>query len=319
MNLLTFDIEEWHIEKYFHGGNAERYAQFEKVVDNLLNLLTQTQKRATFFCVGKMGEDFPEIINKIAQRGHEIGCHSYIHTWLNKMTEQECRHDTRQAVDALEQCVGKKIKSYRAPAYSVCADNQWVFEILQDCGITADSSVYPSPRDFGGFPNFPSRNPILLKLQNGESIMEFPIKMTKILGKEMAFSGGGYFRFFPYRYIHSNLNNTDYGICYFHIADLLNEHAPLMTKEEYEVYFKERGTWTARMKRYVKENLGRKSAWRKLEKLLQKIDFQCVEDAVTKYKTQQIETFDLPIKNVERLFNYRKVHGNAPISVNNFP
>ena len=70
------------------------------------------------------------------------------------MTRDEVLEDTCLAVNALEQCIGKKVKSYRAPAFSVGKDNQWVFEILAQCGIENDSSVFPASRDFGGFPDF---------------------------------------------------------------------------------------------------------------------------------------------------------------------
>ena len=35
--------------------------------------------------------------------GHEIGCHSYQHTWMNKLAIDEAREDTHRAVDSLEQ------------------------------------------------------------------------------------------------------------------------------------------------------------------------------------------------------------------------
>ena len=68
-------------------------------------LLNEIGKRATFFCVGKMATEFPDVIKKIANQGHEIGCHSNFHAWLNKMTKEEARQDTREAVDSLEQKV----------------------------------------------------------------------------------------------------------------------------------------------------------------------------------------------------------------------
>ena len=32
MNILTFDIEEWYIEKTLHGGREEKYRQFDEYV-----------------------------------------------------------------------------------------------------------------------------------------------------------------------------------------------------------------------------------------------------------------------------------------------
>ena len=90
MNLLTFDIEEWYLN-HQKGGPKEQYAAYDRYLDAILNELDERQFKATFFCVGEMGRLFPEVIRKIQGRGHEIGCHSNTHTWLNKMTEAECR------------------------------------------------------------------------------------------------------------------------------------------------------------------------------------------------------------------------------------
>lgn len=119
MNILTFDIEEWFLEKHNHGNRPERIKLFDQFLNQILDLLDERQLKATFFCVGGMGIEFPHVIKLIESRGHEMGCHSYRHTWLNKMSRAEVLQDTREAVDALEQCIGKKILSYRAPAFSI--------------------------------------------------------------------------------------------------------------------------------------------------------------------------------------------------------
>ena len=172
MNLLTFDIEEWYLN-HQKGGPIEKNAEFDRYLDAILNKLDERQTKATFFCVGEMGRLFPKVIRKIQVQGHEIGCHSNIHTWLNKMTETECREDTRQAVDSLEQCIGEKVKSYRAPAFSIGEKNKWAFEILAENGIERDASIFPAARDFGGFPNFGQKTPCIVEY-NGIKLKEFP-------------------------------------------------------------------------------------------------------------------------------------------------
>ncbi len=276
MNILTFDIEEWFVEKAFHGNRQEKYSEFDAYLGKILDLLDETRKKATFFCVGKMAVDFPSVIRTIETRGHEIGCHSYVHTWLNKMNRDEAMEDTRLAVDSLEQCIGKKIKSYRAPAFSIGDNNKWAFEVLAECGIELDASIFPAARDFGGFNNFGSKEPTMVKYR-GISIKEFPIPTTTIIGKELAFSGGGYFRFFPLWFVKKEMNKSSYSMCYFHIGDLLPEKRGMMTRKEYEDYFKENGSLKNRYKRFIKGNLGKKSAWGKLQKLILSFDFQSLD------------------------------------------
>lgn len=277
MNVLTFDIEEWFIEKAFDGARKEKYAEFDLYLNKILNLLDETSIKATFFCVGKMAVHFPEVIRLISERGHEIGCHSDVHTWLNKMTRNEAMEDTHIAVDSLEQCIGKKILSYRAPAFSIGENNKWAFEILSEFGIERDASIYPASRDFGGFPNFGSKEPTIVSY-GGISIKEFPICTASLLGKEFAYSGGGYFRFFPLWFVKREMKKAPYSMCYFHIGDLLPETSGLMSRKAYEDYFKENGSLLNRYKRYFKSNFGKKNAWDKLQKLIVSVDFQNLDE-----------------------------------------
>lgn len=271
MNLLTFDIEEWYIEQQ-RNGRTEKYAEYARYLNAILDKLDDRQFKATFFCVGEMGRLFPEVIKKIHSRGHEIGCHSNIHTWLNKMTETECREDTRRAVDSLEQCIGEKVKSYRAPAFSIGEKNKWVFEILAENGIERDASIFPAARDFGGFPHFGQKTPCVVEY-NGIRMKEFPICTTKVCGKDMAYSGGGYFRFFPLSFVRKEMKKSEYAMCYFHIGDLVPESEGVMSKAAYEAYFKEPGTLMARYMRYLKSNMGKKKSFDKMMKLMDETEF----------------------------------------------
>jgi len=272
MNLLTFDIEEWFLYK------KEKHAEFDNYLDAILNKLDDRQLKATFFCVGEMGRLFPEVIRKIHAQCHEIGCHSNIHTWLNKMTEVECREDTHQAVDSLEQCIGEKVKSYRAPAFSIGESNKWAFEILAENGIERDASIFPAARDFGGFPDFGQKMPCIVEY-NGVRLKEFPVCTTIVLGKEMAYSGGGYFRFFPLSFVEKEMKKSPYTMCYFHIGDLAPEKGGVPSRKEYEAYYKEPGTLKARYVRYMKSNFGKKNAFSKMMQLIDETDFVNLQQA----------------------------------------
>tara|TARA_B110000014_G_C19872957_1_gene451905 strand:+ start:54 stop:665 length:612 start_codon:yes stop_codon:yes gene_type:complete len=45
----------------------------------ILNLLSNLNIKATFFCVGESSEEHPEIIDEILNNGHQIGNHTYSH------------------------------------------------------------------------------------------------------------------------------------------------------------------------------------------------------------------------------------------------
>lgn len=289
MNILTYDIEEWYIEKAYYGGRTERYREFDDYLSRILDLLEQQGVKGTFFCLGKLAADFPQVVRRIVERGHEIGCHSNKHLWLNKLTRDEVLEDTQMAIDALEQCIGQKVKSYRAPAFSIGEQNKWAFEVLAECGIERDASVFPAARDFGGFPQFKNHEPTLISC-NGFTIKEFPVPMTKLMGKELAFSGGGYFRFFPLWYIERCIKDRTYNMCYFHIGDLMPETYKMQSREEYERYFREPGTMLNRGKRYVKGNLGKAGAFEKMQRLIALHNFISLEtaDKVIEWDEQEV-------------------------------
>lgn len=290
MNIITFDTEEWYTE--FKGlQRPEEYALFDEKLDIILESLDWKGTKGTFFCVGQLAVHFPEVLKKIQKHGHEIGCHSNVHNWLNKMTYEECLADTKTAVDAIEQCVGEKVLSYRAPAFTIGKKNLWAFDILAECGIERDSSVFPAARDFGGFPDFGQQKPCIV-CHNGISIKEYPIPMTTLLGKKVAYSGGGYFRFFPLRFVRNTMNRSDYSMAYFHIRDLLAESKHVMSKERYETYFKEKGTLKARYMRYFKSSVGKKQAMSKLMKLIERVDFVNLSEA-----DRMIDWKEAPIVN----------------------
>jgi len=274
MNILTFDIEEWVLEKDCFGNHRKKYTEFDKTLDHILELLDQHNQSATFFCLGKLAIDFPNVIKSIASHGHEIGSHSYAHKWVNKMTPDEFRVDTTSAIKALEDVIGKEVVSFRAPAFSIGESNKWAIEILAECGIKNDASIFPGVRDFGGFPSFNEQRPCKIEYK-GCVLNEFPIPLYRlpIIGKDLAYSGGGYFRLLPLAFIKSRLNANDYNMCYFHIGDFLRDKVKLMTKAEYEDYFKEPGTFKNRNLRYLKSNIGRGNALRNLEILLSNFKF----------------------------------------------
>ena len=60
----------------------------------------------------------------------------------------------------------------------------------------------------------------------------------------------------------------NYVMFYFHINDLINQNSKLMTRREFEEYYKEPGTLKNRITRYVKANIGKGGALNKLDTLL---------------------------------------------------
>jgi polysaccharide deacetylase family protein (PEP-CTERM system associated) len=293
LKIISFDIEEWFIEKYYLGDRKEKYLEYDRYLNKILDLLDERHQKATFMCVGDLAASFPYVIKTIVDRGHEIGCHSNKHVWLTKLTEKQLRADTYSAISALEDVAGEKVRCYRAPAFSINEHNKYALEILIENGIEIDSSIFPATRDFGGFSSFGSEVPTLINI-NGHQLKEFPICTTKIITKRIAYSGGGYFRFFPLSYIKKQMGKTEYAISYFHIGDLVNlGDRYIMSKEAYETYFKEPGLLHNRIKRAIKSNWGISGAFDKMCSLVKSTDFVSLGQATQLIDWSKCPTIDL--------------------------
>ena len=68
---------------------------------------------------------------------------------------------------------------------------------VDDIYIEKDASVFPAGRAHGGMPLYNKAIPSILHY-NGAKLKEFPINTHNIFGMPIIFSGGGYFRLFPY-------------------------------------------------------------------------------------------------------------------------
>ncbi len=276
MNILTFDIEEWYLQKAYLGNKKDEYDRYDSFLKQILDKLDERNIKATFFCVGGLARMFPGIVRLIEQRGHEIGCHSDKHIWLNKLTRTQLIEDTRLAISSLEDIIGKKISAYRAPAFTIGEGNKYALEVLAECGIERDASIFPAVHAFGGFEKFSKKTPCVIRY-NGIEMKEFPICTTTILGKNIAYSGGGYFRFFPLWFIKKEIAKRDYNMTYFHIFDMIGQ--PILDDKTFESYFKIPATWKNKKLREFKGTFGTKSALKKLMKLIDETDFVNMEAA----------------------------------------
>lgn len=283
MNILTFDIEEWWSYKQYSIGNQEDYLpRLDRYLNDILDLLDQYGFQATFFCLGDVAEKYPNIIRHIAERGHEIGCHSFSHQFFGDAPRKVFSEDTYKALDIIQSIIGKKVVSYRAPAFSITESNKWAFEVLIENGIEYDCSIFPAKRSFGGFPSFGYKGPSIVQY-HGKIIKEFPMSLTSVLGKEIAYSGGGYFRLFPYPLIKHVINKNDYVMTYFHLVDF--------DKEQKRIYSSFHGE--SAFSRYFKKYYGLKTSYPKFKRLISDFTFVSVQQADKETNWNQCATIIL--------------------------
>ncbi len=204
VNFLTVDLEEWYVvEALNQRFDFEHWPTLEStVVQNtvrLLQLFDRKNIHATFFVLGWVAEKHPQLIAEIADRGHEICCHSYRHVRVDKLDAAQFRDDTSKAIDVISKAAGVRPRGYRAPSWSINADCSWAFEVLAELGFDYDSSIFPIKHDIYGMPNAP-RQLFKMSFPNGKQLWEFPCATLRFFGYNLPLAGGGYLRHSPYWY-----------------------------------------------------------------------------------------------------------------------
>lgn len=266
MNILTFDIEDWYNCDFITTDfNWDKYeVRIYDGIDKILEALEFSNFKGTFFCLGWIAEKHPDVVKKIHSHGHQIGCHSYQHELSFRFDRPGFKNDTEKAKKLLEDLVGNEVNSFRAPAFSITQNNLWAFEVLSELGFEFDSSILPAKHDYGGFPDFGKPEPCLINLSNGTQLKEFPINTTKIFTHELVFSGGGFFRLFPYPLIKYWASKTDYMMTYFHTRDF-DPDQPMIS--------------SLPLARKFKSYVGLSTAFPKFQKLLSDFEFVNLAEA----------------------------------------
>lgn len=83
----AFDIRLGYFTKvYYKAATKEKKIALtfddgpHPVTNQVLDLLQKYNMKATFFCIGKEIEKYPEIVKRIHEEGHTVGNHTFTHT-----------------------------------------------------------------------------------------------------------------------------------------------------------------------------------------------------------------------------------------------
>jgi peptidoglycan/xylan/chitin deacetylase (PgdA/CDA1 family) len=89
-----------------------------KTTHRLLEVLDTYGVKAVFFVVGKIIEEYPDVIKEVAGDGHEIAIHGYAHEHLDRLTKEDLTTfgDNLSRIElSLERLTGKRPVGFRSP------------------------------------------------------------------------------------------------------------------------------------------------------------------------------------------------------------
>ncbi|WP_411766914.1 polysaccharide deacetylase family protein [Winogradskyella sp. A3E31] len=82
----------------------------------ILNILNSHNAKATFFCIGKHVESYPDILKSIDKNGHSIGNHSYTHSvFIDFNSTKQWISEIKKTDDLIKTITGSQPKLFRPP------------------------------------------------------------------------------------------------------------------------------------------------------------------------------------------------------------
>jgi len=199
-HVLSFDVEEhFQVSAFWSDARRQQWDRLESRVEEntlrLAELLAHFETKATFFILGWVAERHPGLVKTLAEQGHEIASHGYVHELVSRQTENEFRDDVRRSKRILEELTGAMVFGYRAPSFSITDRTPWALPILVEEGYLYDSSIYARFQ--------PSEKVVMQScvqeiVTTAGPIFEMALPTADLCGIQLPTPGGGYFRLLPY-------------------------------------------------------------------------------------------------------------------------
>lgn len=100
----------------------------------LLDILDEYDAKCTFFLVGLWVDKYPDMVQAIVERGHEIGNHSATHPHMSKLSESKMLEELRMMSDKVEKLTSVRPTLFRPPYGDY---NNLVIQTARDEGYEA--------------------------------------------------------------------------------------------------------------------------------------------------------------------------------------
>ena len=143
--LLTFDIDG-------PTGNMNRVPNAENMpslmsmgeygprtaMPRILDILDRYNIKSSFYIPGWVAEHYPDLVKDVAQRGHEVAHHGYIHEPPATLTPEQEWDVLEKGISILKETSGARPLGYRSPSWEL---SQHSLEYLAALGFKYDTSL----------------------------------------------------------------------------------------------------------------------------------------------------------------------------------
>jgi len=185
--LFSVDVEEPGAGA---GDGVAARSRVPELTGRYLDFLRRHEALGTFFIVGNVARALPDLVRRILDEGHEVGCHSDAHVPFDRLGPEGFRADTGRALAALAAAGAKDVRGYRAPCFSLTGRTFWAHESLAGLGFAYSSSVLPARSPLYGWPGFGGARTM------AGGLVELPVTLFSPRAVPVP-SGGVYWRALP--------------------------------------------------------------------------------------------------------------------------
>jgi probable sporulation protein (polysaccharide deacetylase family) len=179
--LTSTTTTQTKIQPIFHGNISEPKVAFacnvfwgEEFLPDMLQTLSNQNTHITFFIGGSWAKKYPDLLADIANKGHELGNHTYSHPHPNTISKEKNKEQIVKTEDLVKEITGTKTTLY-APPYGEYNDT--VLTAADELGYTTimwtiDTIDWKRP------PADIIKNRVIKKLHNGAIILMHPTEPT---------------------------------------------------------------------------------------------------------------------------------------------
>lgn len=204
---FSFDIEDWHHSQLIPAnppGPGTPGSVVRAGTERILEQLRRHGVRSTFFVLGEVIRDHPDLVRRMVAEGHEIGCHGMHHQPLWFSNAEAFRAELREFRAVVREHLGEvPVTGFRAPTFSIDRKTAWALEVLSEEGFAYDSSIFPARVKMYGVPEAPvgiyrpSRHD-LARHDPAGALVEFPVAIARWGPIRLPVGGGFYLRALPF-------------------------------------------------------------------------------------------------------------------------
>lgn len=143
---ISWDIDAESGLTYKYGDGVERLIAMRSflrygptiALPRLIDVLKQLGLKQTFFVPGWVIDHYPAAIEQLAEHGHEVALHGYLHERTYDLTADQEEESLLRSIDSYVKVLGVRPEGWRAPGF---AFSDRTAALLIDNGFKYDSSL----------------------------------------------------------------------------------------------------------------------------------------------------------------------------------